>query len=169
MWSITVRILCFLSVSLYLCMSVYLHVSETMCPNFTIFSSHVASLIIVQNVMYFQFKRMGHIQIKKTSHKFSLLLAGVPPVCVRMQWWQSLHCDCLVLVMGVLCYWQQDFALDPDESRMRMAAHHLVRFMTAGMALITCHEPVLISINGQLKNAFLNALGVSSCVIVLFV
>ena len=48
---------------------------------------------------------------------------------------------------------------------MRMAAHHLVRFMTAGMALITCHEPVLISINGQLKNAFLNALGVSSSVI----
>jgi len=48
---------------------------------------------------------------------------------------------------------------------MRMAAHHLVRFMTAGMALITCHEPVLISINGQLKNAFLNALGVSSCTI----
>jgi len=58
---------------------------------------------------------------------------------------------------------EQDFALDPDESRMRMAAHHLVRFMTAGMALITCHEPVLISINGQLKNAFLNALGVSNC------
>jgi len=49
-----------------------------------------------------------------------------------------------------------------------MAAHHLVRFMTAGMALITCHEPVLISINGQLKNAFLNALGVSSCASKLF-
>jgi len=45
---------------------------------------------------------------------------------------------------------------------MRAAAHYLVRFMTAGMALITCHEPVLISINGQLKNAFLNALGVSN-------
>ena len=60
----------------------------------------------------------------------------------------------------------QDFALDPDESRMRMAAHHLVRFMTAGMALITCHEPVLISINGQLKNAFLNALGVSNSSVV---
>ena len=59
---------------------------------------------------------------------------------------------------------EQDFALDPDESRMRMAAHHLVRFMTAGMALITCHEPVLISINAQLKNAFITALGVSRCV-----
>ena len=66
----------------------------------------------------------------------------------------------------MLSVWK-DFALDPDEARMRMAAHHLVRFMTAGMALITCHEPVLISINGQLKNAFLSTLGVSNSAIVL--
>jgi CCR4-NOT transcription complex subunit 1 len=57
---------------------------------------------------------------------------------------------------------KKDFALDPDESRMRVGAHHLVRFMTAGMALITCHEPVLISINGQLKTAFITALGGAS-------
>lgn len=44
---------------------------------------------------------------------------------------------------------------------MRQAAHHLVRFMAAGMALITCHEPVLISISSQLKTAFLQVLGVS--------
>lgn len=55
----------------------------------------------------------------------------------------------------------QDFALDPEESRMRVAAHHMVRFMTAGMALITCREPLLISINTNLKTAFLSALRVS--------
>ena len=54
----------------------------------------------------------------------------------------------------------QDFALDPEESRMRAAAHHMVRFMTAGMALITCREPLLISINNNLRSNFLAALRV---------
>ncbi|KAK2193621.1 hypothetical protein NP493_11g11020 [Ridgeia piscesae] len=53
---------------------------------------------------------------------------------------------------------KKDFALDPEESRMRAAAHHMVRFMTAGMALITCREPLHISINTNLKTAFLSAL-----------
>ncbi|XP_048577201.1 CCR4-NOT transcription complex subunit 1 isoform X2 [Nematostella vectensis] len=53
---------------------------------------------------------------------------------------------------------KKDFALDPEESRMRAAAHHMVRFMTAGMALITCREPLLISINNNLRNSFLAAL-----------
>ena len=44
---------------------------------------------------------------------------------------------------------------------MRAAAHHMVRNMTAGMALITCREPLLISINSNLKTAFLSALRVS--------
>ena len=64
----------------------------------------------------------------------------------------------------------QDFALDPEESRMRAAAHHMVRFMTAGMALITCREPLLISINNNLRSNFLAALRVrmklfSSCIL----
>ncbi|XP_064641680.1 CCR4-NOT transcription complex subunit 1-like isoform X3 [Lineus longissimus] len=50
---------------------------------------------------------------------------------------------------------KKDFALDPEEGRMRMAAHHMVRNMTAGMALITCREPLLISITTNLKTAFL--------------
>lgn len=53
---------------------------------------------------------------------------------------------------------KKDFALDPEESRMRAAAHHMVRFMTAGMALITCREPLLISINSNLRSNFLAAL-----------
>ena len=55
----------------------------------------------------------------------------------------------------------QDFALDPDESRMRAAAHSMVRFMTAGMALITCREPLNISINNNLRSTLIAALRVS--------
>lgn len=56
---------------------------------------------------------------------------------------------------------KKDFALDPEESRMRGAAHQQVGFMTAGMALITGREPLLVSITNNIKNAFLTALGVS--------
>ncbi|KAG8224063.1 hypothetical protein J437_LFUL001140 [Ladona fulva] len=53
---------------------------------------------------------------------------------------------------------KKDFALDPEESRMRAAAHHMVRNLTAGMAMITCRDQVLVSINTNLKTAFITAL-----------
>jgi CCR4-NOT transcription complex subunit 1 len=43
---------------------------------------------------------------------------------------------------------------------MRAASHHMVRHMISGLALITCREPVLISISNNLKNAFMAALRV---------
>lgn len=49
---------------------------------------------------------------------------------------------------------------------MRAAAHHMVRFMTAGMALITCREPLLISINNNLRSNFLAALRVRTVYLV---
>lgn len=61
---------------------------------------------------------------------------------------QTVICDC------------QDFALDPEEMRMRSAAHYMVRNITAGLALITCREPLFISINNNLKNAFMATLRV---------
>lgn len=48
--------------------------------------------------------------------------------------------------------------MDPEEIRMRGAAHHIVRSMTAGMALITCREPLLVAISNYLKQAFIGAL-----------
>ncbi|XP_024911755.1 CCR4-NOT transcription complex subunit 1 [Cynoglossus semilaevis] len=53
---------------------------------------------------------------------------------------------------------RKDFALDSEESRMRVAAHHMMRNLTAGMAMITCREPLLLSINTNLKNSFGTAL-----------
>jgi CCR4-NOT transcription complex subunit 1 len=35
---------------------------------------------------------------------------------------------------------KKDFALDHDENRLRQAAHHMVRNLTAGMAMITCRD-----------------------------
>eukprot|EP00066_Takifugu_rubripes_P027283 XP_011616549.1 PREDICTED: CCR4-NOT transcription complex subunit 1 isoform X2 [Takifugu rubripes] len=53
---------------------------------------------------------------------------------------------------------RKDFALDSEESRMRLAAHHMMRNLTAGMAMITCREPLLMSIATNLKNSFAAAL-----------
>ncbi|KAG2469637.1 CNOT1 protein, partial [Polypterus senegalus] len=53
---------------------------------------------------------------------------------------------------------RKDFALDSEESRMRVAAHHMMRNLTAGMAMITCREPLLMSIATNLKNSFASAL-----------
>ncbi|XP_015520502.1 CCR4-NOT transcription complex subunit 1 isoform X1 [Neodiprion lecontei] len=53
---------------------------------------------------------------------------------------------------------RKDFALDPEEIRMRTAARHMVRNLTAGMAMITCREQVLTSISTNLKQSFVAAL-----------
>ncbi|XP_022241734.1 CCR4-NOT transcription complex subunit 1-like [Limulus polyphemus] len=53
---------------------------------------------------------------------------------------------------------KKDFALDPEEARMRTAAHHMVRSLTAGMVMITCREPLNMSITTNLKASFLSAL-----------
>ena len=54
----------------------------------------------------------------------------------------------------------QDFSMDPDIHRMHLAAHHMVRHLTAGMAMITCREALLISIASNLKTAFTTAVRV---------
>ena len=53
---------------------------------------------------------------------------------------------------------KKDFSLDPDESRMRAAAHNMVRNLTSGMAMITCRDHLLLSIKNHLKN-FMMTLG----------
>ncbi|TSS60382.1 CCR4-NOT transcription complex subunit 1 [Bagarius yarrelli] len=53
---------------------------------------------------------------------------------------------------------RKDFALDSEESHMRVAAHHMMRNLTAGMAMITCREPLINNITTNLKNTFAAAL-----------
>ena len=47
---------------------------------------------------------------------------------------------------------KKDFALDFDETRMRVAAHSMARNLTAGMAMITYRDHLLLSIKNNLKN-----------------
>lgn len=53
---------------------------------------------------------------------------------------------------------RKDFALDPDEMRLRTCAHHMMRNLTAGMAMITCREQILSTISTNVKAAFMAAL-----------
>jgi CCR4-NOT transcription complex subunit 1 len=63
---------------------------------------------------------------------------------------------------------KKDFALDPDADRMRAAAHHMVRNLTAGMAMITCRDSLLMAINTNLKTAFGTQLLVSWILLAIF-
>ena len=49
---------------------------------------------------------------------------------------------------------KKDFALDPDENKMIAAAHYLLRNLLSGMSMITCKDPLLLSITTTLKAAF---------------
>lgn len=49
---------------------------------------------------------------------------------------------------------RKDFALDGDENRMRTAAHYMIRNLSAGMAMITCREQLLLTITTNIKSAF---------------
>lgn len=53
---------------------------------------------------------------------------------------------------------RKDFSLDPDEVRMRTCAHHMMRNLTAGMAMITCREQIITTLSTNLKASFSTAL-----------
>ncbi|XP_042855455.1 CCR4-NOT transcription complex subunit 1-like isoform X4 [Penaeus japonicus] len=52
---------------------------------------------------------------------------------------------------------KKDFALDPDESRMRVATHHMVRNLTAAMAMITCRDYLATNIAKSIKQGLMQA------------
>jgi len=47
----------------------------------------------------------------------------------------------------------KDFAMEPDDVRMRKAAHLMVSSLAGSLALVTCKEPLRLSIVGQLTTA----------------
>ncbi|CAL4074621.1 unnamed protein product, partial [Meganyctiphanes norvegica] len=53
---------------------------------------------------------------------------------------------------------KKDFTLDPDESRMmRDATHHMVRNLTAAMAMITCRDYLATTITKGIKTGLVAA------------
>lgn len=57
---------------------------------------------------------------------------------------------------------KKDFALDPDESRMRAATHHMVRNLTAAMAMITCRDYLATNITKSIKQGLVTAISRTS-------
>ncbi|KIH48044.1 hypothetical protein ANCDUO_21890 [Ancylostoma duodenale] len=57
---------------------------------------------------------------------------------------------------------RKDFALDPDENNMKKAAFHMMRAMTAGMAMITCRDPLAGTMMSLLQQSFTNSLRTSN-------
>ena len=44
----------------------------------------------------------------------------------------------------------QDFAVEPDEQRMRKAAHLMVGSLAGSLALVTCRDPLRPSLTNRL-------------------
>lgn len=64
---------------------------------------------------------------------------------------------------------KKDFSLDPEESRTRTAAHHMARNITAGMAMITCKEPLQQSLNNHIKSNLMATLRVNIRIVEWFI
>jgi CCR4-NOT transcription complex subunit 1 len=45
----------------------------------------------------------------------------------------------------------KDYATDPDEGRLRQAAHLMVSSLAGSLALVTCKEPLRVSLSNQLR------------------
>eukprot|EP01113_Clastostelium_recurvatum_P016806 TRINITY_DN1971_c0_g1_i2.p1 TRINITY_DN1971_c0_g1~~TRINITY_DN1971_c0_g1_i2.p1 ORF type:complete len:2308 (-),score=670.74 TRINITY_DN1971_c0_g1_i2:313-7236(-) len=48
----------------------------------------------------------------------------------------------------------KDFATEPDENRMRKAAHMMVQNLAGSLALVTCKEPLRVSMGSHLRARF---------------
>lgn len=83
-----------------------------------------------------------------------------PAIERAIQEWLGLVVDRSIKIALTTCEQivRKDFALDPDESRIRIAAHHMVRNLTAGMAMITCRDQLVTSISTNLKSALVTTL-----------
>ncbi|KAL4002895.1 CCR4-Not complex component Not1 family protein [Acanthocheilonema viteae] len=90
--------------------------------------------------------QLKHVVRPAISHAIKELIGPVTERAIRI----AMH------VTEHIC--KKDFALEPDEQKMRRASQHMIRAMTAGMASITCREPLSSTILGFLKTAFTNSL-----------
>ena len=75
------------------------------------------------------------------------------------EWIQPVIDRCLKIAL-VTCesIVKKDFALEPDENKIRLALHNMVRSVTAGMVMMTCKEPLFITISNNAKTLFISAL-----------
>jgi CCR4-NOT transcription complex subunit 1 len=48
----------------------------------------------------------------------------------------------------------KDFAMEADENKMRKAAHLMVQNLASNLAMVTCKEPLRISMTSNLRSIF---------------
>jgi CCR4-NOT transcription complex subunit 1 len=48
----------------------------------------------------------------------------------------------------------KDFAMESDENKMRKAAHLMVQNLASNLAMVTCKEPLRISMTSNLRSIF---------------
>ncbi|VDM37677.1 unnamed protein product [Toxocara canis] len=89
--------------------------------------------------------QLKHVVRPAISHAIKELIGPVTERAIKI----AMH------VTEHIC--KKDFALDPDEQGLRRATHHMIRAMTAGMAAITCRDPLSTTLQGYLKQAFINS------------
>lgn len=53
----------------------------------------------------------------------------------------------------------KDFAFDPTDKNIRRCSYQMMRSLTAGMAAITCREPLVATMSDFLKHALYNNIG----------
>ncbi|XP_062589790.1 CCR4-NOT transcription complex subunit 1-like isoform X3 [Saccostrea cucullata] len=90
-----------------------------------------------------QLKQLVKMAVEKSVQEL------MPPVVERTNKITLTTCEQII---------KKDFALDPEETRMRAAAHIMIRNMTSALALITSREPLYHSIASNLRTAFMSAL-----------
>jgi CCR4-NOT transcription complex subunit 1 len=56
----------------------------------------------------------------------------------------------------------KDFAMEPDETRMRKAAQLMVASLAGSLALVTCKEPLRVSMATQLRQALVQTAGAAA-------
>lgn len=50
----------------------------------------------------------------------------------------------------------KDFAMESDENKMRKAAHLMVQNLAGSLAMVTCKEPLRLTLVTNLRNTFLS-------------
>uniref|UniRef100_A0A914UVV1 CCR4-NOT transcription complex subunit 1 n=1 Tax=Plectus sambesii TaxID=2011161 RepID=A0A914UVV1_9BILA len=119
--------------------------------NVTSFQGLAPHLKISATIPLFQLNpQLKHVVRPAVDHAVKELIGPVTERAIKVAMTATEH----------VC--RKDFSLDPDENKLRRACHHMMRAMTAGMAAITCRDPLTTTLQGYLKQAFLTSLRGSS-------
>lgn len=111
-------------------------------------SGLIQNTSIPQHLLLFQMQpQLKHVCRNAILHAIKELIGGIAERSISVAITATEH----------VC--RKDFCMDPSEQNLRRAAHQMMRSMTAGMAAITCRDPLATTMIAVLKQALCNAIG----------